>query len=110
MERTQENGSLESTIGKLRGLSNESKVAIASIIDRLANAEGIHVGTNYKLPNESIGHWLTKLKSERKAERTIRLYSYLVRRFLKRIPLPTRADVRNYFLKTLLRTVSRFHR
>ena len=47
-------------------------------------------------PLENMGHWLTKLKSERKAERTIRLYEYLARRFLKKMPFPTRADIREY--------------
>jgi len=95
---------LESAIGKLRGLSNESKVAIASIINRLAEAEGVSVSIDYKLPSENIHHWLTKLRSERKADRTIKLYAYLVRRFLKQVPKPTKADVRNYLADRIDKT------
>lgn len=100
MERTQAattgNSSLKSAIIKLQGLSNESQEAIASIINRLANAEGVSISDNHKLPIENISHWLTKLRSERKSERTIRLYAYLAERFLKQLPSPTRADIRKY--------------
>lgn len=90
------NSSLEPVISKLKSLSTESRAAIASLINRLADAEGVSVGTNHKLPNENLGQWLTKLRSERKSERTIRLYSYLARRFLKQISEPTRGDIREY--------------
>jgi len=69
---------------------------MASIIDRLAEAEGVSPRTEFKPPLENIGLWLTKLRSERKSERTIRLYSYLAERFLSQLPFPTRADVREY--------------
>ncbi|MFC1957546.1 hypothetical protein ACFLX0_01855 [Chloroflexota bacterium] len=37
------NNSIESAIRKLQGLSNESQAAIASIINRLAEAEGVNI-------------------------------------------------------------------
>ncbi len=93
--------SLKPAIEKLRGLSPESQAAIASIIDRLALAEGVSVAVDDKLPIENIGLWLTKLRSERKSEGTIRLYEYLARRFLRQTPSPARADVREYLTRRI---------
>ena len=101
MERKQGNGALESAISRLQGLSNESQAAVLSIVNRLAEVEGIHVGANHKLPIENIPHWLTKLRSERKSERTISLYEYCARRFLRQIPTPIRADVRDYLARRI---------
>ena len=61
------NSALETAIGKLRSLSSESKVAIISAIDRLADAEGISVRADPKPPLENIILWRTKLRSERKS-------------------------------------------
>jgi len=95
---------IESAISKLKGLSQESQAAITSLIDRLADAEGVSAGTDFSPPLENICHWLTKLKSERKSERTIRLYSYLAERFLRQLPSPTRADVREYLAARIQET------
>ena len=67
---------------------------MASLISRLAEAEGVSISIDHKLPAENIDVWLIKLRSERKSERTIKLYEYLVKRFLKQVHEPTRADVR----------------
>ena len=80
------NCALESAIAKLHGISQDSKSLIISLIERLAEAEGISVRTEFKPPLENVGHWLTKLRSERKSERTISLYGYLAKRFLGRLP------------------------
>jgi len=87
---------LEPVIIKFRGLSWESKSLIIPLIDRLAEAEGVSFDTNHRPPLENMGHWLTKLRSERKSERTLKLYGYLAERLLKRLPSPTRADIREY--------------
>jgi len=76
------NSNFQSAISQLRGLSQESQIVIASLIKRLADAEGVSSGVDIRPPLENIGHWLTKLRSERKSERTINLYEYLVRRML----------------------------
>ena len=55
----------------------------------------------YKAPLESIEAWVTKLKSERRSERTIQLYEYLARQVLERMPKPTKAEVRGYLAKRL---------
>ena len=68
-----DNGGLESAIIKLRGISPGSQAAIVSIISKLAVAEGVSIGADYRLPIENIGLWLTKLRSERKSEGTIKL-------------------------------------
>jgi len=57
------NGNLESAMAKLWGLSQESQTAIAFIIDRLADAEGVSTNADFKAPAENIGHWLTELDS-----------------------------------------------
>jgi site-specific recombinase XerD len=97
-------GGIESAIDKLRGLPIESQAAVCSIIDRLAEAEGVSCHNEHKLPIGNIELWLTKLRSERKSERTIGLYEYLARRFLKGSPSPTRADVRGYLAKRIEET------
>ena len=98
------NRALESAIAKLRGMSQESKALIIPLIDTLADAEGISVRTEFKPPLENVGPWLTKLHSERKSERTVSLYQYLVRRFLKQLPSPTRADIREYLANRIEET------
>ena len=95
---------LETAIGKLRMLSGESQIAITSIISRLAKAEGVSITSGHRLPIENLKSWIIKLKVERKSERTIRLYGYLVRRFLKQIPKPTRADIREYLARRIGQT------
>ncbi|MFC2018678.1 tyrosine-type recombinase/integrase [Chloroflexota bacterium] len=95
---------LESAIGKLRVLPRESQAVIASLIDRLAEAEGVSAGADHRPPIENLPLWVTKLKSERKSERTISLYSYLAERFLKQVPSPTRADVREYLARRIEET------
>ena len=90
------NRALETAISKLRGLSQESRAFIIPLIDKLADAEGVSTRTELQPPLENRGQWLTKLRSERKSERTIRLYSYLAGRLLKQLPSTTRADLREY--------------
>ena len=90
------NRALESAIAKLQGISQDSKSLIISLIDKLADAEGVSTRTELQPPLENRGQWLTKLRSERKCERTIRLYSYLAGRLLKQLPSTTRADLREY--------------
>lgn len=104
MERTQVNDPLESAINQLRHLPLDTRAIVTSLISRLAEAEGVSVSVNHKLPVDNIDLWLTKLRSERKSERTIGLYEYLVRRFLKQIPTPTKADIRNYLADRIDRT------
>jgi len=74
---------------------------VASLISRLAKAEGVSISVAHKLPAKNLELWITKLRSERKSEKTIRLYNYLVRRFLERIPEPTRADIRKYLARRI---------
>ena len=90
------NRTLESAIAKLRGLSKESKALSIPLIDKLAEAGGVSTRTELQPPLENRGQWLTKLRSERKSERTIRLYSYLAGRLLKQLPSTTRADLMEY--------------
>lgn len=78
---------MELAISRLKGLTNESQAAISSIINRLAEAEGVSNTANHKLPVKGIPQWLIKLRSERKSARTIKLYSYLAERILKQLPI-----------------------
>lgn len=90
------NGSLRHSIDQISRLQPDTQALVASLISRLAKAEGVSMSIDHEPPLENLDLWVTKLKVERKAEKTIRLYSYLVRRFLKQISEPTRADVREY--------------
>ena len=86
---------LESAVQSLRHMAPEAQRLIVSLIGQLAHAEGVPSHVEYKPPIDNIDAWLTKLRSERKSERTIRLYGYLARRFLDQLPQPSRADVKN---------------
>ena len=92
---------LELAIAKLRGLSTESQAAITSIISKLAQVEGVSSHIDCEPPIKNIGLWLTKLRSERKSERTVKMYGYLASRFLRGIPRPSRADIREYLAKRI---------
>ena len=93
---TMTNRNLESAIQQLRHPSPEMRELVLSLIGRLAQAEGVPLYNEHRPPAENMRAWLTKLRAERKSERTIKLYGYLAERFLKHIPAPTRADVREY--------------
>ncbi|UCB42986.1 MAG: phage integrase N-terminal SAM-like domain-containing protein [Dehalococcoidales bacterium] len=95
---------LESTINRLRRLPPEVRELAVSMIDRLAQAEGVSAVTDCRPPAENLEAWVTKMRSERKAERTIRLYSYQAQRFLEHTPTPTRADVRGYLARRIEET------
>ena len=98
------NRALESAIAKLQGISQESKSLIIPLIDRLAETEGLSFNVTQRPPIENIPHWLTKLRSERKSERTVRLYGYLAEKLLKQLPSPTRADIREYLANRIRET------
>ena len=51
---------LDSAITRLQTISRESQAAIASLISRLADAEGISLGVDFRPPLENVGHWLPK--------------------------------------------------
>lgn len=88
-------------MAKLQGLSQESQYALVSIIERLALAEGVSSHADYKLPIANLDLWLIKLRSERKSEGTVRLYEYLVRRFLRQVPSPERTNIREYLARRI---------
>ena len=58
-----DNRALESAVSRLQGLSHESQALIIPLIDRLAEAEGVSIKTEFKSPLENIGHWLPELDS-----------------------------------------------
>lgn len=79
----------------LRRLPPESREPILSLIEQLARDKGVSVeAASHPQPAEGIKAWVTKLKSERRSERTVEMYEYLARRFLAEVPDPTRADIR----------------
>ena len=90
------NGSLRHSVDQLCRLQPDTQALVASLISRLAEAEGVSISIDHKLPTENLELWITKLKAERKAEKTIRLYSYLARRFLRQIPEPARAGIESF--------------
>lgn len=98
------NSSLQHSVDQLCRLQPDTQALVASLISRLAKAEGVSVGIDHKIPAENLDHWLTKLRAERRSERTVRLYGYLAERFLKQIPEPSRADVREYLAERIEQT------
>ncbi|MFC1860634.1 site-specific integrase [Chloroflexota bacterium] len=98
------NKELESAIQSLRYMLPETQKLIVPLLSQLAQAEGVSPHVEYRSPIKSIDSWGTKLKAERKSVRTIMLYSCLVRRFLKQVPAPTRADIREYLARRIEET------
>ena len=98
------NGELESAIQSLRRMVPQTQRLVVSLIGRLAAKEGVDIPLGHRLPIENVDAWITKLRAERKSDRTIRLYGYLARRFLKRMPEPNRADIRKYLAERIEQT------
>jgi len=92
---------IDRAVQALRRLPAESRQLVVSLIEQLAEAKGVSVAAEYKAPIENIGEWVTKLRSERMSERTVKLYEYLARQVLERMPKPTKAEVRGYLAKRL---------
>jgi site-specific recombinase XerD len=88
-------GRIDRAVKALRRLSPERLEPILSLIEQLARDEGVEAETaNYSRPVECIDTWVTKLRSERRSERTVEMYEYLARRFLAKVPDPTKSDIR----------------
>jgi hypothetical protein len=81
--------SIEQAIRQLRLLPPDTQALVMELIGQLARASSVSIRSDFKAPLDNIPFWLTKLKFERKSERTVKLYGYLAKRFLKQMPLPT---------------------
>lgn len=92
---------IDKVMQTLRQLPPESQELVASLIEQLAEAKGVSLAAEYKAPAESIEAWVTKLRSERMSERTVKLYTYLAGQVLAKMPRPTKAEVREYLAKRL---------
>lgn len=96
---------LDSIVQALRQLSPQSQELVAPLISKLAEREGISVAaakaTGPTVPVEYIDSWVTKLRGERRSERTIKMYRYLAERFLEQYPKPTKEEVRQYIAARL---------
>jgi site-specific recombinase XerD len=91
---------IESLVIALRGLSPRSRELVAPLIIQLAEREGVSV-TKTEAPKpkpvaECVGLWAAKLRGEGRSDRTVKMYTYLVGRFLEQRPDPTRADIRQH--------------
>lgn len=96
---------LDSLVDALRRLSPHSRELVTPLICQLAEREGIVVAAGKAqatpLAEEGIVLWIDKLKAERRSERTIKMYRYLVERFLEQYPEPTKDGLRWYIAMRL---------
>lgn len=96
---------IESLAAALRQLTPRSWELVAPLIMRLAEREGISVAETKapkpKPPAECVELWAAKLRGEGRSNRTVKLYTYLVGRFLEKHPEPTRADIRQHIADRL---------
>jgi integrase/recombinase XerD len=95
-------GKLDGTIEILRRLSPDRQGLVSSLVEQLAEAQGVSIETaGYPKPIDCIDAWVTRLKSERRSERTIEMYRYLAGQFLREYPNPTRLGVQQYLTERL---------
>jgi integrase/recombinase XerD len=93
---------LDGTIDILRRLSPERQGLVSSLVEQLASAQGLTAeAVCYPKPLDCIDAWVTRLKSERRSERTIDMYRYLAEQFLREYPDPTRLEVQQYLTERL---------
>ena len=96
---------LQPTIRALQQLSPQSQSLVASTVKQLAEREGVEVPPaptpGLKTPMEGIPMWLAKLRAERYSERTVHMYNYLAKRYLKGNPEPTKLEVQSYLADRL---------
>jgi integrase/recombinase XerD len=96
---------LESVIAALRMLSPRSRELVTPLIRQLAEREGIGVAETKapepKSPAECMELWAAKLRGEGRSNRTVKMYTYLVERFLEKHPEPTKADIRQHIADRL---------
>ena len=96
---------IEPTVRALGQLSPSSQGAVAALVGQLAEREGISVeltgAPGIQTPAEGIPLWLAKLRSERYSQRTVHMYEYLARRYLKQNPNPTKFEIQSYLAERL---------
>lgn len=95
---------IEQAIRQLRHLPSDTQALVIELIEKLARTTIVPFQMDSKPPLDNIPLWLSKLRVERKSERTIKLYEYLARRFLKGNQTPTRADLREYLARRINET------
>jgi len=95
----------DSLAAALRRLSPQSRELVVPLITRLAEREGITISKNRALKPKPIAEcvklWAAKLRGEGRSDRTVKMYTYLVGRFLEQHPDPTRADIRQHITDRL---------
>ena len=96
---------LDGLISAIKRLSPGGLGLVAPLVRRLAEREGVDMAADKApeavSPADGIGLWVTKLRGERRSERTVKMYKYLVENILKKHPEPSRADIRRYIARRL---------
>lgn len=97
--------SLVPSVAALAQMSPVAQQAVIALIRQLAEAEGIRVASalapGLQAPAEGVGLWVTHLRAQGYAPRTVELYESNARRYLKRDPFPTRLSVQRYIAARL---------
>jgi len=91
---------LDGAIRALRKLSPRSRDAVGTVIRQLAEKEDVATTTEYLLAVDGIPPWVAKLRA-RCSERTIGIYTFLARQFLREHPDPTRLEIQQHLARRL---------
>ncbi|MFC1905182.1 tyrosine-type recombinase/integrase [Chloroflexota bacterium] len=96
---------LEPMFKAIQAMSPQSREMLLTIVRQMAEREGINVpltaAQGLQTPSEGIPLWIAKLRAEKGSERTIHMYEYLVSRFLKDHPAPTKFEIQKYLAMRL---------
>ena len=86
---------LEPAVRAIALLSPSSRGILFSLLDQLAEREGITVltQTSYALPVDNLKLWESKLRQEGYSLNTIRTYLSTLRQFLRECPSPSKLDM-----------------
>ena len=87
------------TTEALASLSPDSLSLVASLIRQLSGGNGgagSAIGQVLCKPSDGITHWVAMMKCARYSDGTIGVYHYLMGRYLKRDPIPTKLGIQSY--------------
>ena len=95
-----EDTGLDGLISAMKMLSLGSLELVAPLVRKLAEREGITIEATKPpqamSPADGIELWVTKLRGERRSDKTVKMYRYLAEKFLGEHPDPTRTELRKY--------------
>jgi integrase/recombinase XerD len=98
---------LDKAMDILKKLSGDDRELAVGMIEKIGKAAGIEgeIASQMK-PIDGIDAWVTKLRSERRTEPTIKTYSFLARQFLTEHPNPSKQEIHQHITERLDQGIS----